>query len=121
MWLEAPGTQACMFCLGIDMAEVRFDKRGKPFIYCHACNARAFLHGRHCLPGIALLEPMVRQLVQDAASDPALAETMRRQVDEFIAKLAARGVPTDRSSDTSPAPQQQQQQLPMPQEEKAVG
>ena len=71
----------CVFCLAGNGAEVRFDKKGRPYVSCRACGARSFLPSIHAMRGLAVGP----QLLDDALARRATDENFR---DWFVAQIA---------------------------------
>lgn len=73
----------CVFCLAGNGAEVRFDKKGRPYVSCRSCGARSFLPSIHAMRGVAVAP----QLLDDALSRRANDGPYREWFDGQIAGL----------------------------------
>jgi hypothetical protein len=54
---------ACFHCLMPSTAELRIDKKNRPYTMCRWCNTRSFMPTREALWGIVVYEPQLRQMV----------------------------------------------------------
>ena len=85
----------CVFCAQ-DGMEVRWDKKGRPYLRCDACSAKAFTRGSlsiavyqafaEALEGVNVVN--LREVAQ--ARLPALTRTMRNEVDHVDQRQPAR-------------------------------
>ena len=100
MWLEGGGLN-CLHCLGVGSAELRFDRRGRPYLTCTACATRVFTRGRAALAGSAILNGVVEELATEAASDPEYALRLQRQVEDFVTRLQDRAQAVHRAPPTA--------------------
>jgi hypothetical protein len=73
----------CPFCLATGACELRWDKRGKPYLSALCCRTRAFLSSLNALAGIALAPSLLDEAVKRGAADPAY----QAQLDAAVAKL----------------------------------
>jgi hypothetical protein len=72
----------CVYCLTGNSAEVRFDKRGKPYTTCRACGSRAFFQSIHACRGLAVMPELLEEAMRRRAADPEYCR-------EFDGKIAA--------------------------------
>lgn len=56
-------TMVCFFCLNDQTAELRVDKKGRPYLSCMACGTRCFMPHPSAMAGVRWLAPMVARLV----------------------------------------------------------
>ena len=56
-----PGLDTCLFCMEVGSA-LSFDKKGKPYTFCHLCGARTFMRSPLSLRGLAVLVPHADQV-----------------------------------------------------------
>lgn len=76
---------ACLFCLHPSGARLGLDRKGRPYLHCVICGARAFLPVAECLHGPALLPSLI------AAWRAELTEDQRRQrMASYLADLRRR-------------------------------
>jgi len=54
----------CLHCLQPDGAELRVDKKGRPWTWCSHCRTRSFIHNAAGLRGIRLVAPLLVQHYQ---------------------------------------------------------
>jgi len=55
---EAGGYRfCCLHCLTPDSAQLKLDKKGRPFTYCGMCGTRTFMHHVSALRGLRLIAP----------------------------------------------------------------
>lgn len=79
----------CLFCLG-ETARLGRDKKGRPFMHCIACGARAFLPSfSPCLHGVAILGPLARAIVDEAARDRDAWMRMQATIGAYLDGLRA--------------------------------
>lgn len=78
----------CCFCHG-EGAELRWDKRGSPYVRCVSCGTRAFLPTSHALRGFIVTQGLLRGYLEERMVNPAAARDGNRLGDEFIAQLRA--------------------------------
>lgn len=59
----------CAFCLG-DRASLRFDRKGRPYVACQSCGARAFLVSlRDAVRWLAIVQPLLSARAEELAAD----------------------------------------------------
>lgn len=75
-------THRCIYCLTGNSAEVRFDKRGKPYTTCRACGSRSFFQSIHACRGLAVMPELLEEAMRKR-------ETDRDYCTQFDAKIAA--------------------------------
>ena len=75
----------CVYCLTGNSAEVRFDKRGKPYTTCRACGSRSFFQSIHACRGLAVMP----ELLEEAMRKREVDQDYRTQFDEKIAAMVA--------------------------------
>jgi len=80
---------ACFLCLQPDAQEVRFDKRGKPYLTCQSCGSRTFLASTQCWRGLAALRPIVAAVVERMETDPVYRLEVMRATDAYRTGLLA--------------------------------
>lgn len=78
----------CFLCLVPDAMEIRFDRKGKPFLRCCACGSRTFMSSVLCWKGLALMRPMIEALLQQM-EDPAVHHQAMFEVESFKRSLIA--------------------------------
>ena len=81
---------ACPFCVAPDGVLLLWDKRGKPYMKCVLCGVRAFMPTARSLRGLALVEPYVRHIAEQAKTDPVAAARDDAAVDVWRAGLQER-------------------------------
>jgi hypothetical protein len=87
-----------MFCLAGNAAEVRFDKKSRPYVVCRLCTSRAFIRDLSALRGIAFA-----QWLFEAAVAPAYLEKFNEQYRALVAEAQA-ARPTEKESGLPPLP-----------------
>ena len=75
----------CVYCLTSNSAEVRFDKRGKPYTTCRACGSRSFFQSIHACRGLAVMP----ELLEEAMRKREVDQDYRTQFDDKIAAMVA--------------------------------
>ena len=75
----------CVYCLTGNAAEMRFDKRGKPYTICRACGSRSFFQSIHSCRGLAVMPDLLEDAMRKRESDKEYG----RQFDEKIAGMVA--------------------------------
>ena len=73
----------CVYCLTGNSAEIRFDKRGKPYTTCRACGARSFFQSIHACRGLAVMPELLEEAMRRRESD----QGYRQEFDEKIAAM----------------------------------
>ena len=75
----------CVYCLTGNSAEVRFDKRGKPYTTCRACGSRSFFQSIHACRGLAVMP----ELLEEAMRKREVDQDYRTRFDDKIAAMVA--------------------------------
>ena len=78
----------CMLCLQQDAAELRFDRRSKPYLCCSACGSRTFMSSTACWRGLAIMRPYVAAVAERMESDPAFRMEQLRNVEAYRKALS---------------------------------
>jgi hypothetical protein len=83
----------CLFCLNESASRLGLDKRGRPFLHCCACGARAFLPSfSPCLNGLAILTPLARAVAAEMASSQESWTRHRDTIADFLSGLRSQTV-----------------------------
>jgi hypothetical protein len=82
-------TRACFLCFTLNCLAVAFDRKGRPYAHCRACNSRMFLHSGEALKGLALMPPVAAEMLAKATAEPAFAAQMENQARAFAEQLRA--------------------------------
>lgn len=61
----------CCFCLAANSSELKFDKRGKPYLTCKMCRTRSFFSTLDALRGVAILPQVMESLLEARANGKA--------------------------------------------------
>ena len=72
----------CVYCLTNNSAEIRFDKRGKPYTTCRACGSRSFFQSIHACRGLAVVPDLLEEAMRKREMDKDFCK-------EFDDKIAA--------------------------------
>ena len=72
----------CVYCLTNNSAEIRFDKRGKPYTTCRACGSRSFFQSIHACRGLAVMPDLLEEAMRKREMDKDFCK-------EFDDKIAA--------------------------------
>jgi hypothetical protein len=75
----------CFYCLGD--AELRFDKRSRPYTRCALCGSRAFMPTRQSLVGFPVAQDIVRASRDMMRTDRAHAESCTATTAAFLGSL----------------------------------
>lgn len=59
----------CPCCLTAGAAQVKIDRRGKPYLTCSACFSRTFIADRRGLTAILAAQPAIAQLIARAGGE----------------------------------------------------
>ena len=62
----------CPCCLAPDAAEIKFDRRGKPYARCTACRTMVFIGDARGLASILAAQPAIATLVRLAGGERAV-------------------------------------------------
>jgi len=84
------GELNCLCCLGAQTCQIRFDRKARPYAVCLVCGSRIFLKTRQGLSGFAVLSPIISELRNRAASDPAYAARLAQQLSALVTHLQAK-------------------------------
>ena len=87
----------CLHCLAGSAAEVRFDKKGRPYSSCRSCGTRAFFPSIHAMRGLAVVPQLVEESLQKRANDDSYRRWFDGQIEQMVATVTTSAV--------SPAPQ----------------
>lgn len=93
----------CLSCLRVG-AVYKLDRKGKPYVSCHRCGSKCFLHSREALRGAALARSLLAEIGEEritAWADARLAGV----------NLAA---PFASAASSSPAPSRPHAPAPSP-------
>jgi hypothetical protein len=66
----------CFHCLMQETAELRIDKKGRPYTMCRWCNTRSFMSTREALWGIVIFEPKLQDLYGTQSRDDLLQRVL---------------------------------------------
>lgn len=83
----------CVFCLAGNGAEVRFDKKGRPYVSCRSCGARSFLPSIHALRGIAVAPQLLDEALARRATDEKYREWFDAQIAGLVQTVTATVAP----------------------------
>lgn len=73
------GTYRCIFCWEPEAMEVKYDKKGRPYIRCALCGVRAFIHSPRSYFGLKLVSNISLNNVRALKSEvPEAVEAFRR-------------------------------------------
>lgn len=75
----------CLCCLGERTAELKLDKKNRPYTKCSACGSTTFMPTSAALRGLVFLVPRAQAILQQVADMPArtLAEAGQRAMDSL--------------------------------------
>jgi hypothetical protein len=95
-----------MHCLSPNAAEVRFDKKGRPYTVCKVCWTKSFYQTLDALRGVAVIPQLVENAMRMRTSDPQYARRFDEQVHATIACVqnATRPSAVPLAEATAPAP-----------------
>jgi len=92
----------CLFCMNDASSRLALDRRGRPFLHCCACGARAFLPSfTPCLNGVAVLTPYVRAIAHEMARDSQAYGRHEKTIVTFVNDLRTR-INTDARARVAP-------------------
>jgi hypothetical protein len=57
----------CMFCFSENGCQLKFTKKGLPYISCRVCYTRAFFHGLEALRGVAVCPELIQMALEQVA------------------------------------------------------
>ena len=92
-----------MFCLAGNAAEVRFDKKSRPYVVCRLCTSRAFIRDLSALRGIALAQWLFDAAVARCEREPSYLDAFNAQYNALVAE-ARSASPTVREAGLPPLP-----------------
>jgi len=79
----------CHCCYQLGIAELRWDKYGRPWVMCGACGARTFTRSPNALRGIYMTSRMVEAVCQRVQSDPVECDRREREAEAFVREVRA--------------------------------
>jgi hypothetical protein len=79
----------CMFCFAKHGAQLRFTKKGRPYVTCRICYTRAFLHGMEALQGVAIAGDLIEGVLQQLEAGDAGAEWIHERTRALRAYVRA--------------------------------
>jgi transcription elongation factor Elf1 len=79
----------CAVCYQLEIAELRWDRYGRPYVLCGACGARTWTRTPNALKGIYMTSRMVEAMVRRVASDPVEHDRRERESEAFVQEIRA--------------------------------
>lgn len=80
MFNQSPNAVFCLCCLQPDVAELRIDRKGRPYTHCRACTSKTFIYHPDGLMGLSFLAPRLTQLLSGYSRDE-----LRQSAAEYVA------------------------------------
>lgn len=80
----------CAYCYTLGVAELAWDRYGRPMVSCRACGARTFTRSpKGALRGIYMTSRLVEATVRKVESDPAELAAREQEADDFVREIQA--------------------------------
>jgi transcription elongation factor Elf1 len=79
----------CACCYQLEIAELRWDRYGRPYVLCGACGARTWTRTPNALRGIYMTSRMVEAVRRQVESDPIECERREREAEAFVQEIRA--------------------------------
>jgi transcription elongation factor Elf1 len=80
----------CLYCMQPDVAHVRFDRRGNPYIVCDACGVRTFMKNMRALRGFAVFSAHARDYIERLRMDSAETVAANEVISGFLGAVRAK-------------------------------
>lgn len=85
----------CLFCFAEHACELRFTKKGLPYVTCRICYTRAFFNSMDALRGVSIMPDLIDTTLQQVADGKA--DWVRKKTAEMNAyvrdRMTGRGLP----------------------------
>lgn len=82
----------CVFCLSEGAGRIRIDKKSRPYVICHACGTRSFLHSPEALRIYGFLAHGLIQRLRTGMIDATQAAAATQLMEDEISAMAAKRV-----------------------------
>lgn len=79
----------CVYCLTGNSAEMRFDKRGKPYTTCRACGSRSFFQSIHACRGLAVMPELLEEAMRKRETDKAYCARFDSKIAAMVAQVTS--------------------------------
>lgn len=77
----------CVFCLASGAAEVRFDKRSRPYVVCRLCGTRAFVRNLEALYGLAIAPELLESAISRRDREPEYKKWFDGEISKLVADV----------------------------------
>jgi hypothetical protein len=78
----------CVYCLTNNSAEVKFDKRGKPYTTCRACGSRSFFQSIHACRGLAVMPDLLEEAMKRRERDKDYCKEFDDKIAAMVAQVS---------------------------------
>jgi len=80
----------CLFCLADGACEIRFDRKGRPYVVCQVCHTRSFVRSMEAIRGLAIGPTLLAAAIQRRAEEPEFRKWFDGEITKTIASLTER-------------------------------
>lgn len=87
----------CIHCMEAHSASLTWTKTGRPCLFCGACRSRSFLNSAAALRSVAVMLPVLHQILAKYEADPSYAEQHDKQHREYLAHITRMTAPASRT------------------------
>ena len=77
----------CVYCLTGNSAEIRFDKRGKPYTTCRACGSRSFFQSIHACRGLAVMPDLLEEAMRRREKDKDYCKQFDDKIEAMVSHV----------------------------------
>ena len=84
----------CLFCLAKGGAEIRFDKKARPYIFCRLCMTRAFVRSLEAMRGIALAPKLLDAALERGETDARYREWIDGEIAGMVMHVRSQNGPS---------------------------
>jgi hypothetical protein len=84
--------QTCVFCLSQNAMEIRYDKRGKPYLICRLCFTRSFIRCIDAVRGLAVVPWLIDTALAERKNTPAFRDRFDSMIASMQREVKAAGV-----------------------------
>jgi hypothetical protein len=84
--------RTCTFCFAERAAEIRFDKRGRPYLVCRLCHTRCFFRSLDAVRGLAICPTLIAAAIERRKTEPKFRDWFDGEIAKTISFVTANAV-----------------------------